>query len=138
MADFLPPSKTHSRALRFLELRRLLKSFGYALRGLKTAWLSEQNFRIELTLGLIALGLSLWLGANSSVIALVVALVLVLELVNSALERTIDLASPHYHQLAKEAKDITAAAVLIASILSIFIGIYELVPALWQKLQAFF
>ena len=67
-------------------------------------------------------------------ILLVAALVLSLELVNTALEALTDLVSPVYHPLAKRAKDTAAAAVFLASLFALGLGVYLFLPALWARL----
>jgi diacylglycerol kinase len=69
-------------------------------------------------------------------IVLVVTLVWTVEFINTALEAVVDLASPQQHPLARAAKDVAAAAVLIASLGSVVIGLLILGPPLWARLQA--
>ena len=111
-----------------------LRAFGYAWEGLAYAWRVQRNFRVEVALGLLALGLGLWLGVDLVPILLVAALVLSLELVNTALEALTDLVSPVYHPLAKRAKDTAAAAVFLASLFALGLGVYLFLPALWARL----
>ena len=110
-------------------LKGVLRSFGYAWEGLAYAWRVQRNFRVE-----VALGLGLWLGVDLVPILLVAALVLSLELVNTALEALTDLVSPVYHPLAKRAKDTAAAAVFLASLFALGLGVYLFLPALWARL----
>lgn len=63
---------------------------------------------------------------------LVCALVLALELVNSALESTLDLVSPEFHPLVKRAKDAAAGAVLVAALFAVLVGLWVLGPPLWR------
>ncbi|SDE72824.1 Diacylglycerol kinase [Thermus arciformis] len=88
---------------------------------------------MEVALGLLALGLGLWLRVDLVPILLVAALVLSLELLNTALEALTDLASPVYHPLAKRAKDTAAAAVLVASLLALLLGLYLFLPPLFAR-----
>jgi diacylglycerol kinase len=67
------------------------------------------------------------------VIAFTIALVLILEGLNTAVEAAVDLSSPNFHPLAKAAKDLAAAMVLIASIASLAVGLLILGPPLWAK-----
>jgi diacylglycerol kinase (ATP) len=129
-------SKTRSRAVswRHLDKYRLLKSFRYAYAGIRYAWRNEPNFRIELGLALLALGLAFWLKVSLAPILIVSALVLALELLNSALEATIDLISPDFHPLAKLAKDAAAGAVLITACFALLLGLVVLGPALVSRL----
>lgn len=82
--------------------------------------------------GALALALALLLRAPLAPIVLCCALVLSLELVNTALEAVVDLVSPQVHPLAKVAKDAAAAAVLVASIGAALVGLVVLGPALWR------
>ncbi len=100
-------------------LRRLLKSFVYAFNGVKNAILTERNFRIHMTAIFFVLYFSALYGLGSvqyAVLIFVLALIPALELINTAVEKTVDLCTDKYHELAKIAKDSSAAAVLVASI----------------------
>lgn len=97
-------------------LRHLVASTGYSLAGLRTA-LRETAFRHELLLGVAHVAALAWLRPAAWAVVLLSALygmVLVVELLNTALERVVDLASPGYHALAKEAKDLASAAVFVS------------------------
>jgi len=97
-------------------VRRVLKAAGYSLAGFKAA-LSEASFRQELVIALILVPVGLWLGTTGVERALLVGsvlLVLIVELLNSAVEATVDRVSLDHHSLAKRAKDIGSAAVMLA------------------------
>lgn len=115
-------------------LRGLRASFGYAWEGIRYAWRSQRNFRLEVYIGSVAFVAALWLKINLVSLLLVIALVLSLELLNTALETVVDLVSPNFHPLAKAAKDIAAASVLIVSGISVLIGLILFLPALVSKL----
>jgi diacylglycerol kinase (ATP) len=102
--------------------RSWLRSFVYAFAGIAYAWRTQRNFRVEVFIGSIALGLGLVLKVNLSSILVMIALVLTLEMINTALEALVDLSSPTYHPLAKIAKDVAAGAVLLASSISVLVG----------------
>ena len=102
--------------------RSWLRSFVFAWSGITYAWRTQRNFRIEVIIGALALGLGLLLKVNLSSILVMIALVLTLEMINTALEALVDLSSPTYHPLAKIAKDVAAGAVLMASSISIVVG----------------
>jgi diacylglycerol kinase (ATP) len=70
-----------------------------------------------------------------AVLILTIAMVWTAEFINTALEAVVDLASPHHHPLAKVGKDVGAAAVLIAALTSILVGILILGPPLWQIIK---
>ena len=110
----------------------LLLSFQYAGQGVGYAFRTQRDFRIHLTIGAIALSLSLYFHLSAvacSIISLTIALVLVLELLNTALEAVVDLTvGREFHQLAKVAKDCAAGAVLIAAIAALMIASVLLLP----------
>ena len=98
-------------------LRRLINAARYSISGLAEAARNEDAFRQELILAAILVPLGLWLGHSGTAKALLVGsllLVLVVELLNSALEATVDRISLEDHPLARRAKDIGSAAVMIA------------------------
>ncbi len=131
MARLSQGAKADSRTLR---LSRLLDAFRHAYAGLAQAWKTEPNFRLEALIGLAALLLALWLGVSPVPVLLAIGLVLGLELVNTAVEALVDLASPELHPLAKTAKDAAAAAVLLASLAALLLGLFLFLPPLWERL----
>jgi diacylglycerol kinase (ATP) len=115
-------------------LSRLRRSARFALIGLARAWRAQANFRLELAIGGAAVLLAAWLGTGLVAVILSAALVLSLELVNSAIEALVDLVSPQQHPLAGAAKDLSAAAVMVASLAALAVGLVALGPALVQRL----
>jgi len=98
-------------------LRRLWNAFHYSLAGFKAAYQNEDAFRQESLLAAVLIPLALCLPAGGVGKALMIGsvlLVLVVELLNSAVEATVDRISLEDHQLAKRAKDIGSAAVLLS------------------------
>lgn len=98
-------------------LRRLMNAFGYSLQGFSAAFKHEDAFRQEVFLAVVLIPLALYLGENRVEQALMIAsvlLVLIVELLNSAIEAAVDHTSIERHPLAKQAKDIGSAAVFIA------------------------
>lgn len=98
-------------------IKRVINAFFYSLEGFRAAWKHEDAFRQETLLALLLIPLALYFGENAIGRALMIAsvfLVLIVELVNSAIEATVDRISLENHKLAKRAKDIGSAAVLIA------------------------
>ena len=116
----------------------LPSSFRYAAQGLGYAFLTQRNFRIHVVTGLVVFGLATWLQLDLirlAVLVLTVAAVLVLELLNTAMEAMVDLAiGRRYHPLARIAKDCAAAAVLTAAISSMLIALFLLLPPLLLRL----
>ena len=97
-------------------MRRILKAAGYSLDGFKAA-ISEASFRQELFLSLILIPLGLYLGRSGVERALMIGsvlLVLMVELLNSAIEAVVDRVSLENHALSKRAKDIGSTAVALA------------------------
>jgi diacylglycerol kinase (ATP) len=115
----------------------LARSFVFAFSGLWFLLRSQRNARIEVMLGAFACILGFWLKISRTewaVIVFTIALVLILEGLNTAVEAAVDLASPSHHPLAKAAKDLAAGMVLIAAMASLGVGIIILGPPLWQRL----
>jgi len=101
--------------------------------------LAAADLRKDLLAGACAVILAGLLGFNRvewAILVITIALVLVAEGLNSAIERAIDTTTPGFHPLAKAAKDIGAAAVLIAAIASVVVGLLLYVPKLWALLSA--
>ncbi|OYT71141.1 MAG: diacylglycerol kinase [Chloracidobacterium sp. CP2_5A] len=119
-----------------VDIARLRAAFGYAGAGIWHTWRHQPNFRIECGIGALALALAWWLEAGLAPILMMSALVLALEMVNSAIEAVVDLASPEWHPLAKVAKDAAAGATLVAAIFSVLVGLVVMGPPLLAKLQA--
>lgn len=116
----------------------IFRSFGHALRGLATAYRTERSFRYQVTAAVVLgalltlLPLQAW---EQAILVLVAALVLVLELLNSSLERLTDLAKPRLHAYAGEIKDLMAGAVLVASIAAAILALIILGPHLLTYLS---
>lgn len=121
-------------ARKALSKSRLVKSFGFAWAGIAYTWGHEPNFRIEVFVGVFAVVLALWLQVSPVPILIMGAVVLALEILNSAIEALVDLASPDIHPLAKLAKDAAAGAVFLASIIAVLVGLFWMGPELFRKL----
>jgi diacylglycerol kinase (ATP) len=114
-------------------LRRVLNATRYSLEGVAAAARHEAAFRQELLLAAALVPLGLWLGADGVERALLagsVLMVLVVELLNSAVEAVVDRASPEHHELAKRAKDYGSAAVMIALAVTGLVWVLLLLPRL--------
>jgi diacylglycerol kinase (ATP) len=99
---------------------RLTRAFGSTFRGFRSAWREEEAFRQECVLALAVVPLGLWLGDDGVERALLVGpmfLVLAVELVNSALEATVDRIGIERHPLSAIAKELGSAAVFVAFLL---------------------
>jgi diacylglycerol kinase (ATP) len=98
-------------------LQRIVHAAGYSISGLSAAWRHESSFRQECVLALLMLPGALWLGrtwVEAVLLAGSVMLVLIVELLNSAIEAAVDRVSDELHPLSKRAKDIGSAAVMLA------------------------
>ncbi|MCS7091796.1 MAG: diacylglycerol kinase family protein [Patescibacteria group bacterium] len=108
-----------------------IKSFGYALEGIKTAMKNEPNFRIHLAIALIILSAGFFFNLSAIewiILAFTIFYVITMELLNTVIEAVVDLISPKYNPQAKIAKDVAAAGVLVASILSVIVGLILFTP----------
>ena len=113
-----------------MDSRKFFKSFTFAIQGIFTAT-KEQNMRFHLLSAVVVIiaglmtGLSLmeWL-----ILIIMIALVISAEMINTAIERVVDLASPDIHPLAKDAKDISAGAVFVFALSSVIIGLLIFIP----------
>ncbi len=115
----------------------IVGAFGFAFAGLWFLVRTQRNARIEIAIGAAACGLGAWLGigrAEWGVLVLTIALVLILEGLNTAIEAAVDLSTPQRHPLAKVCKDVSAGMVLIAAVASVVVGLLILGPPLWHRL----
>ena len=122
-------------------VRSRLRSFRYAFSGWWYVIRTQRNAWIHAVVSITVMSIALWLGLKPlewAVLILTIALVWTAEFINTAVEAVVDLASPQQHPLAQMGKDVGAAAVLIAALSSVLIGLLILGPALWVKLQIIF
>lgn len=111
----------------------LPKSFGYAINGLQEAVKKEPNFRVHVVVAILVLtaaALFKFSGVEWLILLLTIGLVIILELVNTAIEGVVDLVSPDIKDAAKIAKDASAAAVLVASLAAVVVGLVLFIPKL--------
>jgi diacylglycerol kinase (ATP) len=107
----------------------LFKNTRYALYGLIEVVKNERAFKLELILFFVLSIVALLLPVSHTsklILILVLFFPLIIELLNSAIERVVDLASPEYHQLAKHAKDAASAAVFMSITLVVFVWLFFL------------
>ncbi|MDP3439778.1 MAG: diacylglycerol kinase [Azonexus sp.] len=100
-------------------MTRLWNALGYSRDGIKAAWANEAAFREEILLAAIAIPLAIYwgkTGVDRSLLIGSIILILIVEILNSAIEAVVDKASPEMHELAKRAKDMGSAAVLFSLI----------------------
>ncbi|MEH7254735.1 diacylglycerol kinase family protein [Neobacillus niacini] len=110
---------------------RLWNSFSYAIAGIKTALQSERNMRIHFIVSLLVIGCGLFFSISKMewlLVMLAIGGIFSLELINTAIERVVDLVTEEYHPLAKQAKDLAAGAVFIYAITAVLIGMIIFLP----------
>ena len=110
---------------------KFTKSVGHALDGIEYGISHERNLKIEIFMGIVASILGFFLKISIIewvVVILLIAIILALELINTAIERTVDLVTKEYRELAKVSKDMAAGAVLVVSMFSVIIGILIYLP----------
>ena len=114
-----------------------IRSFGHAFHGWGYVLKTQHNAWIHALAAMIVFALALWLRLPThdwAILIITVTMVFMAEFINTAIEAVVDLASPHKHPLAEVGKDVGAAAVLIASLAAIGVGLLILGPPLWQRL----
>ena len=105
--------------------KALRKSFKYATSGIFKALILCRNLKIHYLVGLVAIGFGFYYGISRlewALLLLTITLVVTLEMINTAIEKVVDLLTDKYHILALIAKDVAAGAVLIASIVAFIVG----------------
>jgi len=138
---FMQPVRLPPSAKRVQD-NRLWAAFDYAFSGILYATRTQRNMRIHLVAASLAIVATLYLRLDRAYVALIVlciALVIALELVNTAIEAVVDLMTVAHHPLAKIAKDAAAGAVLVVSMASVIVGylaFYEGVTASGAKVSA--
>ena len=118
-------------------LQRTIRSFGYAGEGLAYLARTQPNFRVHLLATIAVIGTAVGIGATAieiGVLVLAIGLVLLGEAFNTAIEALVDLTSPVVHPLAKVAKDVAAAGVLLAAGAAAIAGVAVLGPRLYGLL----
>jgi diacylglycerol kinase len=114
-----------------------LKSFKHAFAGWWFVISTQKNSWVHMIATICVIILSLWLklpARDWAVLFVVIGMVWIAEFLNTALEAVVDLASPSHHPLAKVGKDVGAAAVLIAALVSVIAGLLIMGPPLLEKL----
>ncbi len=118
------------------DIRRRLRSFVYAFEGWWFVLRTQHNAWIHAAVSVFVFALALWLKLNRiewSILILTTMVVWMAEFFNTALEAVVDVAAPEPHPLAKVAKDVAAAAVLVGAIGAVVIGLLVMGPALWAR-----
>ncbi|MGK7950087.1 MAG: diacylglycerol kinase family protein [Xenococcaceae cyanobacterium] len=135
-----PTQEKKLRNLAWKVAPNLALSFKYAWAGVRYAFITQRNFRIHTIIGTLAISLGFFLQitpVEMAVIIITCALVMILELINTALESVVDLTVKQtYHELAKIAKDCAAGAVLLAAIAAVLVASLILLPPLLQLISS--
>ena len=116
--------------------RQFTKSFSYAVRGLRYVIRNEKNFQNELAMGILVVAAMIYFQvtrAEMIVLAIIIMAVLIMELVNTILERVVDILKPRVHPYARLIKDLMAASVLLTSILAVIIGVLIFFPYVMKR-----
>lgn len=119
------------------ELKRRLQSFVYAFAGWKHVLRTQPNTWIHAVISVAVIILGVWLRLRPrdwAVLILTFMVVWAAEFTNTAIEAVVDMAMPDPHPLAKTAKDVAAAAVLISALGAVAVGLLILGPPLWERL----
>lgn len=121
-----------------MKARNLKESFVYALSGLKETVVKERNMKIHL----LAAALAVLLGGSLKIsrlewgfIIITISMVLTAEMINTAIERAVDLATDSYHPLARAAKNVAAGAVFLSALMAVAIGFIVFGPYLLKLIK---
>ncbi len=117
--------------------RPLIKSFGFALEGIIYALKNDQNFRVHISATLLVIALSIFFDVNPfemGVLGVMIVLVIITEMINTAIEKMVDLITKEYREEAKIAKDVSAGMVLLSSCGAIIVGFLIFTPHILRLL----
>ncbi len=112
-------------------MRRIVNAFGYSMKGFNACFKHEEAFRQEVMVALVLIPLGLWLGHDGTERAMLVGswlVVLIVELLNSAVEANVDRVGLEKHELSGRAKDIASAAVFLSIVFATLIWTLVLAP----------
>ncbi|MDP3970146.1 MAG: diacylglycerol kinase [bacterium] len=122
-----------------ISIKRLNQSFAYAIQGLKYVWRNEQNFRIQVFIGILVVTAMLIFRVSMGeaiILTMLIIFVMVLEVVNTIFEKIVDILKPRMHTYVAVIKDMMAAAVFIASFGSAIIACMVFIPHFIDLLQS--
>lgn len=123
-----------------LSLKQLSHSLKYAFKGFRFVFVHEQNFRIQILVALLVVIAMLYFritGIHAVMLIFSIVSVLVLEVINSIFEHLVDLLKPRLHYVVGEIKNMMAAAVLLASVSAVIVGVIIFWPYLLGIIQRF-
>jgi diacylglycerol kinase len=122
-------------------IRSRLKSFRHAFSGWSFVLRTQRNAWVHTVVALFVFSLAFWLqlpARDWAVLVITITIVWTSEFINTAIEAVVDLSTPGHHPLARVGKDVGAAAVLIAALASVLIGLLILGPPLYARLHNLF
>ncbi|MDR2040029.1 MAG: diacylglycerol kinase family protein [Bacteroidales bacterium] len=114
-----------------IRIKRFVKSFGYAFKGIEQLIRSEQNARVHLLATVVVIIAGITVGISNgewAVICIAIGLVWMAEAINTALEKLVDIVSPERNPKAKAIKDMAAGAVLICAVMAVAVALFIFVP----------
>jgi diacylglycerol kinase len=112
-----------------------MRSVTHAVRGIFFTLKSERNFQVEALVAILVLLLMFWLPltrTEEAILIMTIVLVLAMELINTAVERVMDILKPRVHPYARVIKDVMAGAVFLVSFGAVLIGILVFLPYFWK------
>jgi diacylglycerol kinase (ATP) len=115
-------------------ITRIIKAAGYSWKGVRAAWINEAAFRQELLAVVLAIIIACWLDIDTVTRVLLissVSLVMIVEILNSAIEAVVDRIGTEFHELSGRAKDMGSAAVLM----SILLALFTWISLLWSHFR---
>lgn len=115
------------------DIKKQLRSFGYAWKGVQSCIGKEQNLSFHLIASVVVIASGAFLGITRMewiVIVGCIGIVIAAELVNTSIEKLVNLVSPQHHPLAGQVKDIAAGAVLVCAVAAAIIGLIIFIPYL--------
>ncbi len=121
-----------------IETSRLMKSFGHAFEGLEHSFKRDQNLRIHFFVGVIVVIMSIVLKVNPfemGILGIMILLVMITEMINTAIERMVDLIIKEHREDAKIAKDVAAGMVFLTAAGSLIVGLLIFLPYILRILR---
>ena len=112
-------------------IKKFLNSFTYPIKGLRYAYRNEQNLTFDVGMAVLVTVFGFIFKLNKyewAIVVLTIGLVIACELINTAIEATVDLVTEEYHPLAKVAKDTSAAAVFVFAVVAVIVGLIIFLP----------
>lgn len=119
-------------------MRRLRRSFHYAFEGVFYVLRTQPNMKIHAVMGTLAVLMGFFFHVSEGewlALVIVIGFVMILEVVNTAIEALVDLYTEEYHELAKASKDTAAGAVLLMAMVSVVVGAIIFLPKIWVMIQ---